>query len=141
MAAILDERKLRHVLAKMLDENEEPDCPVHAEVRGRWSRRGIRNHLRRHAGPARHAQAAVEGRHEPEDGGIMCVFKIAWVYYGLLIASRPVILWNLIAIVINALSVGAYMFSERGRVPERSDPSRRLGERSPLQERADDRPS
>ena len=46
----------------------------------------------------------------PRMAGIMCVFQVAWVYYGLLIASRPVILWNLIAIVINALSVGAYMF-------------------------------
>ena len=46
----------------------------------------------------------------PRMAGIMCIFQIFWVYYGLLIASRPVILWNLIAIVINALSVGAYMF-------------------------------
>mgnify|MGYP001260770734 CR=1 FL=1 len=46
----------------------------------------------------------------PRMAGIMCVFQIAWVYYGLLIASRPVVLWNLIAIVINALSVGAYMY-------------------------------
>ena len=46
----------------------------------------------------------------PRMAGIMCVFQIFWVYYGLLIASRPVILWNLIAVVINALSVGAYVF-------------------------------
>lgn len=45
----------------------------------------------------------------PRMAGIMCIFQFAWVY-GLLIASRPVILWNLIAIVINALSVGAYVF-------------------------------
>lgn len=44
----------------------------------------------------------------PRMAGIMCVFQVAWVYYGLLIASRPVIVWNLVAIVINALSVGAY---------------------------------
>ena len=50
----------------------------------------------------------------PRMAGIMCVFQVAWVYYGLLIASRPVILWNLIAIVINALSVGAYVFFRRG---------------------------
>ena len=42
------------------------------------------------------------------------MFQVAWVYYGLLIASRPVILWNLIAIVINALSVGAYVFFRLG---------------------------
>ena len=49
----------------------------------------------------------------PRMAGIMCVFQIAWVYYGLLIASRPVILWNLIAIGINGLSVGAYLFFRR----------------------------
>ena len=41
--------------------------------------------------------------------GIMCVFQVAWVYYGLLISSRPVIAWNVVAILINALSVSAYL--------------------------------
>jgi MtN3 and saliva related transmembrane protein len=45
----------------------------------------------------------------PRMAGIMCVFQIAWVYYGLLIASRPVVAWNVIAILINGLSVGAYL--------------------------------
>jgi uncharacterized protein with PQ loop repeat len=27
----------------------------------------------------------------PRMAGIMCVFQVAWVYYGLLIASRPVV--------------------------------------------------
>jgi uncharacterized protein with PQ loop repeat len=49
----------------------------------------------------------------PRMAAIMCVFQFAWVYYGLLIASRPVILWNVIAIVINALSVGAYTYFVR----------------------------
>jgi MtN3 and saliva related transmembrane protein len=44
----------------------------------------------------------------PRMAGIMGVFQIAWVYYGLLIASRPVIAWNMIGVVINFLSVGAY---------------------------------
>jgi len=52
----------------------------------------------------------------PRMAGIMCVFQFAWVYYGLLIASRPVILWNVIAIMINGLSVGAYIhFARRER--------------------------
>jgi MtN3 and saliva related transmembrane protein len=54
----------------------------------------------------------------PRMAGIMCVFQIAWVYYGLLIASRPVIVWNVVAIVINGLSVGAYLYfvrKERGQ--------------------------
>ena len=49
----------------------------------------------------------------PRMAGIMCIFQVGWVYYGLLIASRPVIVWNVIAIVINALSVGAYAYFVR----------------------------
>ena len=49
----------------------------------------------------------------PRMAGIMGIFQIIWVYYGLLIASRPVIVWNLIAIVINFLSVGAYLYFVR----------------------------
>jgi MtN3 and saliva related transmembrane protein len=45
----------------------------------------------------------------PRMAAIMGVFQILWVYYGLLIASRPVITWNVIAVVINFLSVGAYL--------------------------------
>ena len=45
----------------------------------------------------------------PTMAGIMGVFQILWVYYGLLIASRPVIAWNMVAVVINFLSVGAYV--------------------------------
>lgn len=44
----------------------------------------------------------------PRMGAIMCVFQILWVYYGLLIASRPVIVWNVIGVLINFLSVAAY---------------------------------
>jgi len=39
---------------------------------------------------------------------IMAVFQILWVYYGLLIVSRPVIVWNVIAVFINSLNVAAY---------------------------------
>jgi len=58
----------------------------------------------------------------PRMAGIMCVFQVAWAYYGLLIASRPVIVWNVVAIVINALSVGAYLYfvrKERGQASAR----------------------
>jgi MtN3 and saliva related transmembrane protein len=44
----------------------------------------------------------------PRMATITGVFQILWVYYGLLIASRPVIAWNVVAVVINFLSVGAY---------------------------------
>lgn len=50
----------------------------------------------------------------PRMAAIMCVFQVAWVYYGLLIASRPVIVWNIVAVVINSLSVGAYVYFSRG---------------------------
>ena len=45
----------------------------------------------------------------PTMAGIMGLFQIVWVYYGLLIASRPVIAWNMVAVVVNLLSVGAYL--------------------------------
>ncbi len=44
----------------------------------------------------------------PTMAGIMGVFQIVWIYYGLLIASRPVILWNFIAVIINFVTVYAY---------------------------------
>jgi len=44
----------------------------------------------------------------PTMAGIIGVFQIAWIYYGLLIASRPVIAWNMVGVVINLLTVAAY---------------------------------
>ena len=44
----------------------------------------------------------------PRMSAIMGAFQVLWVYYGLLIASRPVIIWNVIAVLINFLTVGAY---------------------------------
>jgi MtN3 and saliva related transmembrane protein len=54
----------------------------------------------------------------PTMAGIMGVFQIVWVYYGLLIASRPVIAWNMIAVVINFLSVWAYLRFARSEMPQ-----------------------
>ena len=45
----------------------------------------------------------------PTMAGIIGVFQIVWVYYGLLIASRPVIAWNMLGVTINLLTVGAYL--------------------------------
>jgi MtN3 and saliva related transmembrane protein len=45
----------------------------------------------------------------PRMAAIMGIFQIVWIYYGLLIASRPVIIWNAVAVLINFLSVGAYI--------------------------------
>jgi MtN3 and saliva related transmembrane protein len=44
----------------------------------------------------------------PRMAAITGVFQILWLYYGLLIASRPVIAWNIVAVFINLLSVAAY---------------------------------
>ena len=49
----------------------------------------------------------------PRMAGIIGVFQIAWVYYGLLIASRPVVVWNVIGVVINFVNVGAYLYFAR----------------------------
>ena len=46
----------------------------------------------------------------PRMAAIMGVFQIIWVYYGLLIVSRPVIVWNVIAVLINFFCVGAYLY-------------------------------
>jgi len=54
----------------------------------------------------------------PRMAGIIGVFQIFWVYYGLLIASRPVIAWNTIGVVVNLLSVGAYLYFVRGEKKE-----------------------
>jgi len=44
---------------------------------------------------------------------IMGVFQVLWVYYGLLMLSRPVGLWKIIAVLVNSLSVGVYLFFAR----------------------------
>lgn len=57
----------------------------------------------------------------PTMAGIMGMFQIVWVYYGFLIASRPVIVWNIIAVVINSFMVGAFFYfarNEKIRSPE-----------------------
>jgi MtN3 and saliva related transmembrane protein len=46
----------------------------------------------------------------PRMAGIMGHFQILWVYYGLLIASRPVIVWNVVSVLVNFPSVGAYFY-------------------------------
>ncbi|HKT33492.1 MAG TPA: SemiSWEET family transporter [Nitrospira sp.] len=46
----------------------------------------------------------------PTMAAIMGTFQIVWVYYGILVESRPVIVWNVIAVAINFLMVGAYFY-------------------------------
>jgi MtN3 and saliva related transmembrane protein len=49
----------------------------------------------------------------PRMAAIMGAFQIVWVYYGLLIDSRPVVLWNIIAVGTNFFSVAAYQYFAR----------------------------
>jgi MtN3 and saliva related transmembrane protein len=49
----------------------------------------------------------------PRMAAIMGVFQILWVYYGLLIVSRPVVIWNVVAVLINFLNVGAFRYFVR----------------------------
>jgi MtN3 and saliva related transmembrane protein len=53
-----------------------------------------------------------KGMH-PRMAAIMGAFQILWVYYGLLIASRPVIVWNMVAVLTNGMVVGAYFYFAR----------------------------
>ena len=52
----------------------------------------------------------------PRMATIMAVFQVFWVYYGLLIASRPVIAWNVLGVAINSIIVWSYFrFGQRVR--------------------------
>ena len=57
----------------------------------------------------------------PTMAGIMGVFQIIWVYYGLLILSRPVILWNLVAVIINFMTVWAYFRFARSEMKKATE--------------------
>jgi len=56
----------------------------------------------------------------PRMTAIMGTFQVLWVYYGLLILSRPVIAWNVVAVLINFLNVGAYLYFVRKEKAERN---------------------
>jgi MtN3 and saliva related transmembrane protein len=60
----------------------------------------------------------------PRMTAIMGTFQVLWVYYGLLTLSRPVIAWNVVAVLINFLNVGAYLYFVR---KEKAEPNRVVG--------------
>jgi uncharacterized protein with PQ loop repeat len=49
------------------------------------------------------------GGAKPTMAGITGIFQLLWIYYGLLIASRPVIAWNMLGALINLVTVAAYV--------------------------------
>jgi len=58
----------------------------------------------------------------PRMAAIIGCFQVLWIYYGILIVSRPVVLWNLIGVCINFFTVGAYSWflrREKDRAAER----------------------
>ncbi len=57
----------------------------------------------------RRSSAAIN----PRMAAIMGSFQVLWVYYGLLIASRPVLAWNIVAVFVNLLVVGMYFYFVR----------------------------
>ena len=49
----------------------------------------------------------------PRMAAIIGIFQILWIYYGLLIVSRPVVIWNVVAVIVNFISVSAYFYFAR----------------------------
>jgi MtN3 and saliva related transmembrane protein len=49
----------------------------------------------------------------PRMAAITGTFQILWVVYGVLISSRNIVMWNVIAVATNYLTVGAYLYFRR----------------------------
>lgn len=49
----------------------------------------------------------------PTMPAILAIFQMIWIYYGVLIDSRPIILWNVVAVFVNSLTVAAYVYYKR----------------------------
>jgi MtN3 and saliva related transmembrane protein len=54
----------------------------------------------------------------PTMAGITGSFQLLWIYYGLLIGSRPVIAWNVLGALINLVTVAAYVRIASGQQRE-----------------------
>jgi MtN3 and saliva related transmembrane protein len=68
----------------------------------------------------------------PRMATITGAFQILWVYYGFLIRSRPVLAWNTIAVLINFLSVAAFVhFARKDRHRREQSESVALSRRLP----------
>jgi MtN3 and saliva related transmembrane protein len=59
----------------------------------------------------------------PRMAAIIGTFQILWVYYGVLIVSRPVVAWNVIGVLINFFSVGAYSYFLRKEKAQAASPA------------------
>ncbi|HZR75191.1 SemiSWEET family sugar transporter [Bradyrhizobium sp.] len=52
----------------------------------------------------------------PRMAAITGTFQILWVIYGTLIGSSNIIMWNVIAVATNYLTVGAYLYFGRREI-------------------------
>ena len=59
----------------------------------------------------------------PRMAAIIGTFQILWVYYGVLIVSRRVVAWNVIGVLINFFSVGAYSYFLRKEKAQAASPA------------------
>jgi len=46
----------------------------------------------------------------PRMAGIMGAFQVLWIWYGVLVGADAVIVWNVIAVIVNLLVVCSYMY-------------------------------
>jgi len=60
----------------------------------------------------------------PRMAAITGLFQILWVTYGLMIGSRNVVMWNVIAIAVNFFTVVAYFYFASRRQRSAVDPRR-----------------
>ncbi|GMA90169.1 SemiSWEET family sugar transporter [Homoserinibacter gongjuensis] len=49
----------------------------------------------------------------PRMAAITGSFQVLWVVYGALIGSTSVVLWNIIAVLVNSFTVAAFVFFRR----------------------------
>jgi MtN3 and saliva related transmembrane protein len=49
----------------------------------------------------------------PRMAAILGTFQIFWIWYGLMIGSKSVVMWNVIAVITNFLTVAAYLYFRR----------------------------
>jgi MtN3 and saliva related transmembrane protein len=68
--------------------------------------------LQGHKGPSSPRPRSTQGMN-PRMAGITGSFQILWIWYGLLIDSKPAVLWNTIGVLTNSFSVGAYLYFAR----------------------------
>ena len=45
----------------------------------------------------------------PTMAAILGVFQVVWIYYGILIDSWPLVMWNVVAVLVNSLTVATYV--------------------------------